>query len=99
MGLFGKGVTLYHKTKLWSQPNGEHLKTTNRCDLELEICYGKGSLIVWCLMPFSTVFQEYHGAQCTNPCFLRVLLTSTPQNTLSKPMAAFPHNDCPNNRQ
>ena len=29
-------------------------------------------------MPFSTVFQLYHGCQCTYPCFPGVLLTSTP---------------------
>ena len=40
-------------------------------------------------MPFSTVFQLYRGGQCTNPCFPGVLLTSTPHNILSKPLAAF----------
>ena len=43
-------------------------------------------------MPFSTVFQLYR--QCTYPYFPGVLLTSTPHNILSKPLAAFPHNHC-----
>ena len=42
-------------------------------------------------MPFSTVFQLYQGGQCTYPCFPGVLLTSTPHNTLFKPLTAFPH--------
>ena len=48
-------------------------------------------------MPFSTVFQLYCGGQCTYPCFPGVVLTSTPHNILSKPLAAFPHNHCRNN--
>ena len=56
-------------------------------------------LIVWCVTPFSKVFQLYCRSQCTYPCFPGVLLTSTPHNILSKPLAAFPHNHCPNNRQ
>ena len=56
-------------------------------------------LIEWCLTPFSTVFQLYRGGQCTNPCSPGVLLTSTPHNILSKPLAAFPHDHCPNNGQ
>ena len=45
----------------------------------------------------STVFQLYRGGQCTIPCFPRVLLTCTPHNILSKPLAAFPHSHCRNN--
>ena len=56
-------------------------------------------LIVWCLTPFSTVYQLYRGGHCTYPCFHIVLLTSTPHNILSKPLAPFPHNHCRNNRQ
>ena len=56
-------------------------------------------LIVWCLTLFSTVSQLYHGGQCTYPSFLGILLTSTPQNILSKPLAAFPQNHCQNNGQ
>ena len=26
-------------------------------------------MIVWCLTPFSTVFQLHHGGQCTYPFF------------------------------
>ena len=51
--------------------------------------FGKGPT------PFSTVVQLYH--QCTYPCFPGVLLTSTPHNILSKPLAAFPHNHRQNN--
>ena len=47
-------------------------------------------------MPFSTVFQLYCGGQCTYSCFPGVLLTSTPHNIISKPLAAFPHNHCRN---
>ena len=56
-------------------------------------------LIVWCLMLFLTLFQLYCGCQCTYPCFPGVLLTSTLHNILSKPLAAFLHNHCQNNRQ
>ena len=48
--------------------------------------------VVWCLMLFSTVFQLYCSSQCTCPFSPRVLLTSTPDNILSKPLAAFPQN-------
>ena len=47
-------------------------------------------LIVWCLTPYSAVFQLYHGRQCTYTRFPGILLTSTPHNILSKPLAAFP---------
>ena len=45
--------------------------------------------MVWCLMPFSTVFQLYRGCQCTYPCFPELLLTSTLHNVISKLLAAF----------
>ena len=41
-------------------------------------------LIAWCLTPFPTVFQLYHGSKYTFSCFPGVLLTSTPHNILSK---------------
>ena len=50
-------------------------------------------------MPFSTLFQLYCSGQCTYPYLSRLLLTSTPHNILSKPLAAFPHNHCLHNRQ
>ena len=50
-------------------------------------------------MPFSTVFQLYHGSQYTYPSFPGVLLTSSQHNILSKPLAVFPHNHCRNNEQ
>ena len=56
-------------------------------------------LTVWCFTPYSKVFQLYCGGQCTYPCFPGVLLTSTPHNILSKPLAAFTHNYCRNNGQ
>ena len=68
--------------------------STNLYDLELIV------QIVWCLTPFLTVFKLYHGGQCAYyPCSSGVLLTSTPHNILSKPLAAFPHNHCRNNGQ
>ena len=59
----------------------------------------EGQLFVaWCLTPFSTRFQLYRGSQCY-PCFPRDLLISALHNILSKPLAAFPHNNCQNNVQ
>ena len=43
---------------------------------------------VWCLTPFSTVYQLHHGGRCAYPCFPGVLVTSTPHNILSNPLAA-----------
>ena len=48
-------------------------------------------------MPFSTVFQLFCSGQCFYPCFPGVLLTGTPHNILSKPLAAFLYNRCRNN--
>ena len=59
----------------------------------------KSYFLLHCLTPFSTVFQLYRGGQSTYPCFSRFLLTSSPHNILSKPLAAFPHNNCRNNGQ
>ena len=56
-------------------------------------------LIVWCIKRCSTVFQSYRGGKSTYHCFLEGLLTSTPNNMLSKPLAAFPHNHRRNNGQ
>ena len=53
----------------------------------------------WWLMQFSIVFQIYPRGQCIYPCFPGVLLTSTPHNILSKPLAAFQLNHCRNNGQ
>ena len=47
----------------------------------------------------STVFQLYGSCQCSYPCFPGVLLTSTPHNNFSKPLAVFPHNHFRNNKQ
>ena len=49
-------------------------------------------LVVWCSMPFSTVFQLYCSSQCAYSCFSGVLITSSTLNIHSKPLAAFPHN-------
>ena len=40
-------------------------------------------LIVWCLTPFSTVFQLYRGSQCTYPCFPGVHLYRSGQCTIT----------------
>ena len=51
-------------------------------------------LIVWCLALFSTVFHLHPSGQCTYLCFPWVLLTSTPHNVLSMPLATFPLTHC-----
>ena len=66
---------------------------------DLAKCFLYDSWLYGVLTAFSTVFQLYRGGQCTSPYFPGVLLTSTPHNILSKPMAAFPHNHCRKNRQ
>ena len=43
------------------------------------------------------LFQLCHNGQCTYLCFPGVCVTSTLLNTLSKPLAAFPHNHYLNN--
>ena len=50
------------------------------------------------LTVFTTVFQLYHGSQCTYPYFPGVLLTSTLHNIISKPLAAFPLNCFPSDK-
>ena len=53
------------------------------------------------------VTDRLYGAQCRfqqyfryiAACFPGVLLTNTPHNILSMPLAAFPHNHCRNNGQ
>ena len=47
---------------------------------------------------FSRLFHFYHIGQCTYPCFPGIF-TSTPLNIVSKPLAAFLHKCCRNNRQ
>ena len=69
------------------------------CAMVAKKCYEIYWLIVWCLTPFSTVFQLYRGGQCTCPRFPVVRLTSSPHNILSKSLAAFPNNHCRNNGQ
>ena len=62
--------------------------------LKLVVCW-----IACYLMLFSTLLQSYWGSQCTYPYFHGVLLTSTLNNILSNPLAAFPHNHHRNNAQ
>ena len=52
-------------------------------------------------MVFNTIFNTIPVIyrQCTYPCFPGILLTSTPHNILSKPLAALSHNHCQNNGQ
>ena len=47
-------------------------------------------LIVWCLTPFSTVFQ----LKCTFPCFPRLHLTSTLHNFFRSLSVCFPTSLC-----
>ena len=43
-------------------------------ELFLPVLRTKFRLIVWYLMPFSTLFQLYRGGQCIYPCFPRIFL-------------------------
>ena len=52
-------------------------------------------LIVWYFMQFSTEFPFCRGGQCSNPCFLGVLLTNTTHS--SQATDCFRHNHCRNN--
>ena len=56
-------------------------------------------LISMYLTLLSTLFQLYRSGQSTYPCFPGFLLTSTPHSILSKPLAAFQHNQCRNKGQ
>ena len=42
-------------------------------------------------MPFSTIVQSDHGGQVTYPCVSWLSHTSSPHNSLSQQLAAFPH--------
>ena len=84
--------------------NSFSLEESTICRLGKGLSFGKG-LIVWCnkdcfnmrhgvnCMVFNAVLNSisviYPCDQSTYPCFPRVLLTSTPHNFLSKPLAAF----------
>ena len=82
-------IPVYPENIITTAFHGKWLNTSNLTDW----------LIVWCLTLFSTLFQLYHGSQCTYPCFPVGPLSSTPHNILSKPLAAFEYNHCRNNRQ
>ena len=43
--------------------------------------------VAWCILPFSTLFQLYHGCQCTS---LKLIFTSTRHKILSRAFA-FPN--------
>ena len=81
---------------LKSELFGKLLQQISTWDFQVSEPQKPDWLTVWCFMPFSTVFQLHCGSQCTYSCFPGVLLTSTPHNILSEPLAAFPHNRCRN---
>ena len=54
-------------------------------------------LILWCLTPFSILFQLHRSGQCSYPCFPGVLFPSASHSILSKPLAAFRNNHRLNN--
>ena len=66
-------------------------------DLPCPLCWNivVDRLIVWCSMPFSTVFQLHCGSQCTYPCFPGSYIQYFAQYSFQ----SFPHNHCRNNGQ
>ena len=52
-----------------------------------------------CLTLISSLFYLYRDDQCTYSGLSGVSFSSTPQNNLSKPLAAFPQNCRRNNGQ
>ena len=67
-----------NESNIWSKTgNGENntwaVTGTNKSNMSRLI---DGWLIVWCLTPFSAVFELYHSSQCIYTCFRRVLVTN-----------------------
>ena len=75
-----------------NNPTSDLGTLVDRIEMRSQVLYDFGKDL-WCLTPFSTVFQllVYRGGQGTHPSFPGILLTSTPQDILSKPLAAFPY--------